>query len=105
MATIVGVNFAEFRAIDCARGSSPTPQYFPYLGQREFREIAKQKKRFAWVSGPKDTNYASIQRGVLNWSAANVKAKLFEHPEQGHSPGTADLMRQAITWIEDAPGK
>jgi hypothetical protein len=106
LATVVGVNYAEFKAIDCSRGSSPdSKDCFAYLGPKEIREVARQKKRFAWVSGPKDSNYEAIKRGVLDWSAANVKAKLFEHPDQGHAAGTADLLDQAISWIEEAPGK
>ena len=106
IATMVGVNYAEFKAIDCSRGTTPeSKDCFSYLGPKEIREVAKQKKRFAWVSGPKDYAYEGIKRGVLAWSAANVKSKLFEHPDQGHAAGTADLLGQAITWIEDAPVK
>lgn len=100
-ATMLGVNYEEFMAIDCARGSYPdSPSCFPYLDAGDIREVARQKKRFAWVSGPKDRNYQSIIAGVAGWNAAGVESKLFESPEQGHAAGSADLMRQALTWIE-----
>ena len=103
MATTIGVNYAEFKAIDCSRGSFPTSaQCFPYLDAGDIREVARQKKKFAWVSGPKDANYASIQFGVTAWNKAGVESKLFEHPEQGHAAGTADLMDQALTWLESS---
>ena len=103
MATTIGVNYAEFKAIDCSRGSFPTSaQCFPYLDAGDIREVARQKKKFAWVSGPKDANYASIQLGVAAWNKAGVQSKLFEHPEQGHAAATADLMDQALTWLESS---
>ena len=106
IATAVGINYAEFKAIACALGSSPSDRhFFPYLGTREVREIAKQKKRFAWISGSKDYAYDGVKRGLLDWTAANVKSKLFDHPDQGHAAGNADLMLQAITWIEDDQGR
>jgi len=105
-ATTIGVNYAEFFAIDCSRGSFPDHELcFPYLDSGDIREVARQKKRFAWVSGPKDRNYPSIQRGVAAWEAAGVESKLFEDPNQGHAAATEDLLRQAITWIEEKPPK
>ncbi|MBX3741119.1 MAG: hypothetical protein KF712_09025 [Akkermansiaceae bacterium] len=105
-ATTIGVNYAEFLAIDCSRGTYPDHELcFPYLDSGDIREVARQKKRFAWVSGPKDRNYASIKGGVAAWEAAGVKSKLFEDPNQGHAAATEDLLRQAITWIEEKPTK
>jgi len=105
-ATTIGVNYAEFLAIDCSRGSYPDHELcFPYLDSGDIREVARQKKRFAWVSGPKDRNYASIKRGVAAWEEAGVKSKLFEDPNQGHAAATEDLLRQALTWIEEKPAK
>ncbi len=105
-ATTIGVNYAEFLAIDCSRGSYPLHELcFPYLDSGDIREVARQKKRFAWVSGPKDRNYNSIKGGVAAWEAAGVKSRLFEDPNQGHAAATEDLLRQAITWIEEKPAK
>jgi len=106
VATTIGVNYAEFLAIDCSRGTYPDNALcFPYLDAGDIRGVARQKKRFAWVSGPKDRNYSSIKQGVAAWSDAGVESKLFEDPNQGHAAATEDLLRQALTWIEEKPAK
>ncbi|WAC20410.1 SHD1 domain-containing protein [Luteolibacter sp. SL250] len=106
ISTTIAVHYPEFKAIDCSRGSEPDGvTVFPYLDSGDIRQVAKQKKRFAWVSGPKDRNYEYIKRGVAGWSDAGVESKLFEDPNQGHAAATEDLMRQALTWIEEPPTK
>lgn len=106
VATTIGVNYAEFLAIDCSRGTYPDSELcFPYLDAGDIRQVARQKKRFAWVSGPKDRNYPSIKKGVAAWSDAGVESKLFEDPNQGHAAATEDLLRQALSWIEEKPAK
>ncbi len=106
IATMIGVNFAEYKAISGCRASMPgTPTSFPYLDPADFNAVAKQKKRFAWISGPGDNGYNFIKKSVDAWSGAGVEAKLFEEPSQQYGPPNEEMLRQALTWIEDVPGK
>ncbi len=96
----MAVSYPEIAgAIDCCRGSAViSPYTFPFLTPASARTVAQRGQRFAFLSGPKDRNFTTMQAHLPEWKKYGFDTAFFSREEQGHHPPPAELFEEAVAW-------
>ncbi len=102
MSAWMTVYFPEFRAALCQVRNEyiPNEKCFPTIEQKDVRRIARRKQAFAWITGPKDSNYQSILKSAPTWKNQHFVSKVFDVPGMKHEPASAKTLEEALIWAE-----
>lgn len=94
----MGVNF--YTDIPAGDGKMWGPNYIP---DEQVLALAKKFCRYALVTGTKEMNHANTlgvyEHGFRKDGFASVK--LFDIPDQGHSPPAAEWLRKALEFLDE----
>ncbi|WP_411825607.1 hypothetical protein [Luteolibacter sp. AS25] len=104
MSSWMAVYFPEFRgAINQVRNAYiPSDSCFPTIDEGDIRPLTRRKQAYAFVTGPKDSNYKAIVDCIPSWEEKNFIVKLFDIPGMGHSQASADSLEKALRWAEES---